>query len=414
MRRSQEIPLLSNDSGRTLQRAAAAVAITLLLAFLIVHFIKLHTERGLVRDTEASASTRPTVDVVVVHNRAAAGSLTLPGETAAWYQSTIYARVSGYVSKWYVDIGDHVKAGELLATIDTPELDAELAAARAKLQVAQAQVKVKQADAAFAASTYERWRDSPKGVVSDQEREDKKAGAVSAAAQLEAAHAQVNLNQADVDRLSAFEQFKRVTAPYAGTIIERRVDIGNLVTAGSSVSTTSLYRMAQDDPIRVFVEVPQSAVPDLMKVGVPAQISTNDASGQPITGAITRTSDAVNPQARTFRVEVDIPNADRRLVPGLYVQVAFQLQNGSTSQVPAAALVFQAGGPKVAVVDSDGTVHFRAVTIARDDGDRVELSSGVSDDDQLVLNISNQIVDGEKVRVSNDTRPVPIATTRAH
>jgi len=406
--------LLSNDSGRTLQRAAAAVAITLLLAFLIVHFIKLHTERGLVRDTEASASTRPTVDVVVVHNRAAAGSLTLPGETAAWYQSTIYARVSGYVSKWYVDIGDHVKAGELLATIDTPELDAELAAARAKLQVAQAQVKVKQADAAFAASTYERWRDSPKGVVSDQEREDKKAGAVSAAAQLEAAHAQVNLNQADVDRLSAFEQFKRVTAPYAGTIIERRVDIGNLVTAGSSVSTTSLYRMAQDDPIRVFVEVPQSAVPDLMKVGVPAQISTNDASGQPITGAITRTSDAVNPQARTFRVEVDIPNADRRLVPGLYVQVAFQLQNGSTSQVPAAALVFQAGGPKVAVVDSDGTVHFRAVTIARDDGDRVELSSGVSDDDQLVLNISNQIVDGEKVRVNNDKRPDPIATRRAN
>jgi RND family efflux transporter MFP subunit len=339
----------------------------------------------------------------------------LPGENAAWYESTIYARVSGYVSKWYVDIGDQVKAGQLLATIDTPELDAELAAARAKLQVAQAQVKGKQADATFAASTYERWRDSPKGVVSDQEREDKKAGDVSATAQLEAARAQVNLDQADVDRLSAFEQFKRVTAPYAGTIIERRVDIGNLVTAGSSSSTTSLYRMAQDDPIRVFVEVPQSAAPDLMKIGVPAKISTDDAaSGQPITGAITRTSDAVNPQARTFRVEVDIPNADRRLVPGLYVQVAFQLENGSASQVPAAALVFQAGGPKVAVVDSDGTVHFRAVTIARDDGDRVELSSGVSDNDRLVLNISNQIVDGEKVRVSNDTRPVPVATTRAH
>jgi RND family efflux transporter MFP subunit len=414
MHRTREIPLLSNDSGRTLQRAAVGVAATLLLAFLIVHFIKLHTERGLERDSEASAGARPTVDVVVVHNRAAAGSLTLPGETAAWYESTIYARVSGYVSKWYVDIGDQVKAGQLLATIDTPELDAELAAARAKLQVAQAQVKVKQADAAFAASTYERWRDSPKGVVSDQEREDKKAGDVSAAAQLEAARAQVNLDQADVDRLSAFEQFKRVTAPYAGTIIERRVDIGNLVTAGSSSSTTSLYRMAQDDPIRVFVEVPQSAAPDLMKVGVPAQISTGEASGQPITGAITRTSDAVNPQARTFRVEVDIPNADRRLVPGLYVRVAFQLQNGSASQVPAAALVFQAGGPKVAVVDSDGTVHFRAVTIARDDGDRVELGSGVSDEDRLVLNISNQIVDGEKVRVNNDTRPVPIATSRAH
>jgi RND family efflux transporter MFP subunit len=406
--------LLSNDSGRTLQRAAAGVALTLLLAFLIVHFIKLHTERGLVRDTEASGRAPPTVDVVVVHNRAAAGSLTLPGETAAWYQSSIYARVSGYVSKWYVDIGDQVTAGQLLATIDTPELDAELAAARAKLQVAQAQVKVRQADAAFATSTYERWRDSPTGVVSDQEREDKKAGDAGAAAQLEAARAQVSLDQADVDRLAAFEQFKRVTAPYAGTIIERRVDIGNLVAAGSSASTTSLYRMAQDDPIRVFVEVPQSAAAELMKVGVPARISTNDASGQTISGAITRTSDAVNPQARTFRVEVDIPNADRRLVPGLYVQVAFQLQNGTTSQVPAAALVFQAGGPKVAVVDADGTVRYRNVTIARDDGDRVELGSGVSDGDRLVLNISNQIVDGEKVQVSNDEHPAPIAMLRAH
>jgi RND family efflux transporter MFP subunit len=347
----------------------------------------------------------PAVDVVVVQNSATAGTLTLPGETAAWYESVIYARVSGYVAKWYVDIGDHVKAGQLLASIDTPELDAELAAAKAKLQVAQAQVKVKQADAAFATSTYARWRDSPKGVVSEQEREDKKAGDASALAQLEAARAQVNLDQADVDRLSAFEQFKRVTAPYAGTIIQRRVDIGNLVTAGNSGPTTSLYRMAQDDPIRVFVDVPQSAAADLMKVGVPAQIATNDASGQTIAGAITRTSAAVDPQARTFRVELDIPNPDRRLVSGLYVQVGFQLQNSGLSQVPAAALIFGPNGPKVAVVNGDGTVQFRAVTIGRDDGDKVELSSGVSNGEKLVLNISNQIIDGEKVRVGDDGHP---------
>jgi len=398
--------LQATDTGRALQRAAVAVGVVLLLAFLIVHFTKSHAEHALARDTQAVASAAPTVDVVVVHRTAGAGTLTLPGETAAWYESTIYARVSGYVAKWYVDIGDHVKAGGLLATIDTPELDAELAAARAKLQVAQAQVKVRQADAQFASSTYVRWRDSPKGVVSEQEREDKKAGDATAAAELEAARAQVSLDQADVDRLSAFEQFKRVTAPYAGTIIERRVDIGNLVTAGSSASTTLLYRMAQDDPIRVFVEVPQSAAAELMRVGVPAQIATNDPAGQVISGAITRTSDAIDPQARTFRVEVDIPNPDRRLVPGLYVQVAFQLHNSGMSQVPAAALVFKSGGPKVAVVSPDGTVRFRDVTIGRDDGDRVELSSGVSNDDRLVLNISNQIVDGDKVLVSGDERPV--------
>ncbi|MFI4869005.1 MAG: efflux RND transporter periplasmic adaptor subunit [Steroidobacterales bacterium] len=404
----------SIDTGRALQRAAAAVAIILLLAFLIVHFTKSHTEHALARETRAAATAAPTVDVVVVHNTAAAGTLTLPGETAAWYESIIYARVSGYVAKWYVDIGDHVKAGQLLATIDTPELDAELAAAQAKLQVARAQVKVKLADAAFANSTYARWRDSPKGVVSEQEREDKKAGDATAAAELEAARAQVNLDQADVDRLSAFEQFKRVTAPYAGTIIERRVDIGNLVTAGSAASTTSLYRMAQDDPLRVFVDVPQSAAADLMKVGVPAQISSNDLTGQTISGTITRTSNAINPQARTFRVEVDIPNSDRRLVPGMYVQVGFQLQNSGMSQVPAAALIFKAGGPKVAVVNSDGTVRFRDVTIGRDDGDRVELSSGVSNDERLVLNISNQIVDGQKVRVNDDERPVSGVAMRAH
>jgi len=397
--------LPSNDMGPTLQRAALGVALVLLLAFLIVHFTKSHTEHGLAHETRVAATSEPAVDVVVVHGASAAASLTLPGETAAWYESTIYARVSGYVSKWFVDIGDHVKSGQVLALIDTPELDAELLAAKAKLQVSQAQVRVKQADAAFAASTYARWRDSPKGVVSEQEREDKKAGDSSAQAQLEAARAQVNSDQADVDRLIAFEQFKHVTAPYAGTIVERRIDIGNLVTAGSSNSTTSLYRMAQDDPIRVFVDVPQSAAPDLMKLGVPATIYTNDPSGQAIVGRITRTSDAVDPKARTFRAELDIPNPDRRLVPGLYVQVGFQLQNSGLSQVPAAALVFSAGGPKVAVVTSDGTVRFQPVTIGRDDGDKVELSSGVTDGERLVLNISNQIVAGEKVRVSGDEPP---------
>jgi RND family efflux transporter MFP subunit len=385
----------------------------LLLAFLVVHFTKWHATRRLARETQATSAAAPAVDVVVVQGGSAPATLTLPGETAAWYDSTIYARVSGYVAKWNVDIGDHVKAGQLLATIDTPELDAELAAARAKLQVAQAQVRVKQADSAFANSTYARWRDSPKGVVSDQEREDKKAGDASAAAALEAARAQVSLDQADVDRLSAFEQFKRVIAPYAGTIIQRRVDIGNLVTAGSSTNTTSLYRMAQDDPIRVFVEVPQSAAADLMKIGVAARILTNDVAGPSINGTITRTSDAVDPQSRTFRVEVDIPNADRRLVPGLYVQVAFQLQNSGMTQVPAAALAFTAAGPQVAVVSSDGTVHFRQVIIGRDDGDRVELSSGVSNGERLVLNISNQIVDGQKVRVSGDQHPAAGVAMRA-
>jgi membrane fusion protein, multidrug efflux system len=387
-------------TGTTLQRVAIVMAALLLCAYLIVHFTKSATEHGLARATSAAATSIPAVDVVIVPGASAAGGLRLPGETAAWYESTIYARVSGYVARWYVDIGDRVKSGQLLALIDTPELDAELLAAKAKLQVSQAQVKVRQADAAFAATSYARWRDSPRGVVSEQEREDKKAANSDAWAQLEAARAQVNLDQADVDRLIAFEEFKRVAAPYAGTIVERRIDIGNLVTAGSASTTSPLYRIAQDDTIRVFVDLPQSAAPDLMKIGVPAKIYLQNASSAPIDGHITRTSDAIDPKARTFRVELDIPNPDRRLVAGLYVQVGFQLQDNAMCQVPAAALVFSTSGPRVGVVANDGRVRFKAVTIGRDDGDKVELSSGVRAGDRLVLNISNQIVDGDKVRVS--------------
>jgi len=407
--------LPSSDTGGALQRAAGAVAVILLLAFLAMHLTKLHSARSLARATQTAVAAAPAVDVVVVHSGGAAASLSLPGETAAWYESTIYARVDGYVSKWYVDIGDHVKSGQVLALIDTPDLDAQLAAAKAKLQVAQAQVNVKQADAVFAHSTYERWRDSPKGVVSEQEREDKKAGDAAAEAQLAAARAQVELDQADVDRLRAFEQFKRVTAPYAGTIIERRIDIGNLVTAGSSASTTLLYRMVQDDPIRVFVDVPQTAAADLMRSGARAQIFADTlVGGPPISGTISRTADAIDPKARTFRAELDIPNADGRLVSGLYVRVAFQLENNGMSRVPAATLVFSPTGPTVAVVSADNTVRFRAVTIGRDDGEQVELSTGVSDGDRLVLNISNQIAEGDKVQVvAQDGAPAPSVAMRA-
>ena len=387
-------------TGRQLRRAASAVALVLFVAFLIVHLVKVHAERGLVSRTQAFAAAPAEVDVVTARAAGAEQPLTLPGETAAWYESVIYARVSGYVGTWSADIGDHVAAGQVLATIETPELDADFQAAKATLRAAEADVKVKEAEAQFAISTYARWRDSPKGVVSEQEREDKKAGQATALAQLEAARAQVNLRQADVARLSAFEEFKRVTAPYAGTVTQRRIDIGNLVMAGSATSTTPLYRMAKDDPVRVFVDVPQSASSALMKDGVPVQIITSDKPARTIDAKITRTSAAIDPQARTFRAEIDVPNPEHLLVPGMYVEVGFRIDNRGLTQVPAAALVFHSGQPQVAVVDRASTVHFRNVTIARDDGNSIELQSGVSAGARLVLNLSNQIVDGQKVRVA--------------
>ena len=401
------------DAGRGLRRAAIAIACLLALAFLAAWLARLHARHTLVLDTAAQAAAPPTVDVAVVRNTQADGELTLPGETAAWYQSTIYARVSGYVGRWLVDIGDHVGTGQTLAVIETPELDAELDAAKAKLQVAEAQVRIGAADAELARSTYARWRDSPKGVVSEQERESKKAEDASAAARLEAARAQLRLDQADVKRLTALTRFKQVTAPYAGTITQRQIDIGDLVTAGSSSSTTPLFRMAQQDPMRVFVDVPQNMARDLMKNGVPARILTTGPAASTLQGRISRTSDAIDPGTRTFRAQIDVPNREGRLVAGQYVQVAFPLSSAGLRQVPAAALLFRGGTPSVAVVTAAGTVEFRSVSIARDDGATLELASGVSAGDRVVLNISSQIIEGQKVKIAAPDAPLHTAAVMA-
>ena len=386
-------------AGRRMQILAGGVAILLLIGFFLVNHFRSQDESLLAQTTAEQASAVPSVDIVTAHPSPATQMLTLPGETAAWYESTIYARVNGYVAKWFVDIGDRVQKGQVLATIDTPELDAQLVAAQAKLRASDALVKVREAEADFAKTTYERWRGSPKGVVSDQEREAKKADFDSAVARLNAAHAQVNLDQADVDRLTALTTFKQVTAPYEGTIIERRIDIGNLVTAGSTANTTPLYRMSQDDPMRVFVDVPQRVASDIA-VGAPAHVAMNDQPNGELQGSVTRTSQAINPRARTLRAEVDLPNPDGKLVPGMYVSVRFGLQTKALAQVPAAALVFRSSGPQIAVVNSDNTVHFRDVTIARDNGPIVDIGSGVSPGDKIVLNISSQIADGSKVTVN--------------
>lgn len=379
---------------------AAAAAIALLAGFFAVHRLKASENRDLLTATAVNATASPLINVIEVQNAPAAVSLKLPGDTAAWYASTIYARVDGYVSAWHADIGDHVRKGQVLAVIDTPDLDAQLVAAEAKLKASLAQIASREAEANFAKTTYERWRDSPKGVVSDQEREAKKASYESAVARLNEAKAQSGLDQANVDRFKALERFKQVTAPFDGIVTERRIDIGNLVTAGSNANTTSLYRMEQNNPIRVFANVPQSAAKD-MKVGVRAQIQASNMPERLFEGKIARTAEAIDPQSRTLRIEVDIPNSDLSLVPGMYVDVVFQIPTEGLMQVPAAALTFRPSGPQVAMVDKDNKLTFRQVTIARDNGSVVEIKSGVAVGDRIALNIGSQVAEGEKIAVNN-------------
>jgi RND family efflux transporter MFP subunit len=386
-------PLTAQRIRRGVLMAGAALA----AAFLLVSVLRLLHAHAVAHAGEAAFSKPPAVDVVIAQPATVGQDLVLPGDTAAWYESTIYARVSGYVAKWRVDIGDRVKKGDVLATIETPELDAELAAARAQLQSSEAQVEARKAEAAFSKSTHERWRDSPKGVVSEQERESKKADYEGSEARLYAANAQVALDRSKVDQYAALTEFKQVRAPFGGTITERKIDVGNLITAGSGSNTTSLYRMALTDPLRIFVEVPQSAAGELMNAGVPAEIRASGAVGGVFSGKIARSAESLNSQARTMRVEVDMPNAAHALVPGMYVNVAFRLPPRGAVQVPAATLIFRSGGTQVAAVDANNQIQFKNVVIARDDGNWVELSSGVQSGDRLVLNIGSQITPGQVV-----------------
>jgi RND family efflux transporter MFP subunit len=406
------------ETGRKLKKAAVVFVVVLAVGFLVVRVDRFFKDRSVAAAARETAIAPHAVDTIPAKAVGAVQQFSLPGQTAAWHASTIYARVNGYVGKWFVDIGDHVHSGQVLALIETPDLDAELAAAQAQLKSAEAQVLVRRAQADFAKTTYDRWRDSPKGVVSEQEREEKHADYDSAVANLRAAEADVALDQARVNQYNALSQFKKVTAPFDGIITQREIDIGNLVTAGSTSATTPLYVMQQNDPVRIFVDVPQRAAADLMRDRIPVEIQTPGGAGHVYPGTVTRTSDAINAQARTLRVEVDIPNTQQDLVPGMYVRVAFGLQPKGLVEVPAAALIFRSGGPQVARVDSSGRISFRNVTIARDDGNVVELGSGIEPGDQLALNVSSQIGDGDLVTVHrSDTGgapATPLAKTAMH
>jgi RND family efflux transporter MFP subunit len=388
------------QTGRRIKKGLGLAGAVLLICCIAVTALRYFHAHAVARAGEIAYAAPPPVDVIIARPATAGQDLVLPGETAAWYETTIYARVNGYVAKWSVDIGDHVKKGQVLAVIETPELDAELEAARAQLKASQAQVEARKAEAEFSKTTNERWRDSPKGVVSDQERDSKKADFESSEARLYAANAQVNLDKSKVDQYTALAEFKQVRAPFDGTITERRIDIGNLVTAGSGSTTTPLYRMAQTDPLRIFVDVPQSASGELMSAGVPAEIRATGAVGGVFAGKIARSAESINAQARTMRVEVDMPNANHALVPGMYVNVAFRLPPRGLVEVPAAALIFRASGTQVAQVDASDKIRFADVVIARDNGSLVELASGVKPGDKLVLNISSQIAAGQTVAVN--------------
>jgi RND family efflux transporter MFP subunit len=401
-------PSAARRTERYVAIFAIAVMAALLVGFLFVQRLRAHKQEALEDQTQSNASAAPAVDVMRAQRAPSSRPMELPGETRGWYQTTIYARVPGYLGKWLVDIGDKVQAGQLLCKIDTPDLDAQLAAAQAHLKSSQAQVEVENANLSLAKTTYDRWRNAqPANIVSEQEREEKKAAWQAASARRDAAESQVKLDQAEVDRLNALEGFKAVSAPFDGVITARRIDIGDLVTAGSTTNNTSLYSLAQTDKIRVFVDVPQDAAMQIA-AGTAAQIASSDLSGHNFDGKVARTSSAIDPASRTMNVEVDLDNPQLLLVPGMYVRVTFKLHQPLWVQVPASAIMFRSSGPQVAVVGDGSEIKFQDISIAQDQGDVVYVGSGLEPGDRVALNISNQIGEGEKVDVHEiDTPPTP-------
>ena len=370
------------SSGAKL-RNAAIVAAVLIVIGAVAGLIPRMLHRNALR-VETRALAIQTVSVVSPAPGKNAAGLTLPAEAKALVEAPIYARTSGYLKRYLVDIGAQVKAGDLLAEIDTPELNQELAQSRAQLGQADAAL-------ALARTTSARWDELLKSSsVSEQEAAEKKADLELKAATVEAARASVR-------RLEELQSFERVTAPFAGTITARGTDVGQLVASGSG---KELFRLAQTGTLRVYVRVPQAAAQGVV-LGQMAELTIPELPGRVFPAKVVRTSGAMSADSRTLLAELEVDNSRGEILAGTYVQVRLaEGKQNPTSTLPANTLLFRAEGPQVGVVGSDGKVELRSVTLGRDFGPTVEIVGGVGPTDRVILNPADSLVGGTLVRVA--------------
>ncbi len=371
----------------------AVIILVVLGAFTL--FQRRSQYQALAKDTETLAV--PTVAVIHPTTEPSEEGLVLPGSMQAYVESPIYARTNGYLKKWYRDIGSRVRKGELLADIDTPEVDQQLLQARADLETSQA-------NANLSHITATRYEDLIKtDSVSKQEVDN-------AAGDLAAKQAGVASSQANVHRLSELESFKHIYAPFSGVITRRNVDIGTLINAGNGGATQQLFSLAQTDPIRVYVNVPESAAPSI-HAGLPAHLDLTQFPGRKFLGKVVRTAEAIDPVSRTLLTEVDVPNKTGELLPGGYAQVHLDVQiTGDRLQVPVNALLFRSEGLRAVVVDADHKLHLQPLTIGRDYGVSLEVLQGLRGADWIVLNPADSLEEGQHVNVKE---PAPQATGAA-
>jgi RND family efflux transporter MFP subunit len=322
--------------------------------------------------------------VAVVHPQKASIIIpVLPGQTQAYTDAPIFAQTSGYLRKWYFDIGAKVKAGDVLAEIDTPEVDQELAQAQAQLKVAEAALNL-------AEVTYRRAQDLFKRLVIAGEDFD------TAADTYRENQATVMADQAIINRLEALEEFKIVRAPFNGIVTARNTDLGDYIAAGSG---TQLFRMQQTSPLRVYVNVPQDFA-DLVKIGTEGDLTLEEFPGRKFVGHVTNTAKAIDPTSRTLLTELQVPNETGELFPGAYALIALQANdNSGILTIPSDALLFRMEGTAVGVVAANGQVEIRKVTTNLNLGDKLEISEGLSETDQVILNPSDSLATGVAVKI---------------
>lgn len=354
-----------------------------ILALLVISGVWRHMRANTEQQRFTKEASQLAVNVVSAQRDGKPKDLILPGTFQAFKATTIYPRSNGYVKDWKSDIGDDVKEGQLLAEIETPDLDQQVAQAKANYELAKV--------------TADRWRDLvQKKVVSNQEYD-----------QNEKAYEASRANYEQLQKLQGFEQ---IVAPFSGKISARFVDYGTLVTAGSGNTGTPLFNIVQSDPLRVYVYAPQENAPSIHE-GLSAKILLDEFPGQEFDGMVTRTAGALDPQSRTMQVEVQVPNHDGKLYAGMYGQVKFLLTDDNAPiVVPANAFQFRTGGPQVATIENNDRIHWQNIRVGRDFGDRIEVLDGLKENTKVVMNPSDDLREGIQVEVKSTEESKPAST----
>jgi RND family efflux transporter MFP subunit len=373
------------------------IPVALCVFGLFTWFSKSRTQTALAASTQASAAEP--VSVFRPQMGDLSDDLVLPATLQAFSEAPIYARTSGYVAHWYADIGQHVSSGQVLAQIDSPDVDQQLIRARATLNQSQANLTL-------AGVTTQRYQDLIKSNSVAQQEVDQnnqnltsqKAAVVSAAA--------------DVKQLEEQQGYERVTAPFSSVVTARRTDIGDLINAGNSGTGAELFRLSKIDVMRIFVSVPE-AYSQQIGSGMHVTVQLTELPNQTFDGQVARSNHAIDPATRTLLVEVDVPNPGGKLLPGAYGQVHFKLASPTRPLiVPSGSILFQSAGPQVAVVTAKNTVELRKVVIGRDFGNTMEITSGINSQDSVVASPPDYLVNGMPVSVQGHTDAQPPTTPK--